>query len=207
MAACGDLLVADPAEMRGRWLSHFNRPGRLLLEIGCGKGQFAVGTASRCPDDLLVAVEKTPDVLLLAMEKTRDAGLENLRFIGTDAATLGAAFAPGEVSRIYLNFSDPWPPKNRAKRRLTHPNFLRVYDVILAPGGEIRMKTDNRALFEFSLCQLTQFGYPLLDVSIDLHARQDADNVMTEYEQRFSTQGMPIYYLCAQKPAQGAPAS
>ena len=200
MAACGDLLVTDPASLRGTWRQHFEKSGKLYLEIGCGKGQFAVGTAARCPDDLLVAVEKTPDVLLLAMEKTRDAGLENLRFIGTDAATLGDAFAPDEVSRIYLNFSDPWPPKNRAKRRVTHHNFLRVYDGILCPGGEIRMKTDNRALFEFSLCQLTQFGYPLLDVSIDLHARQDPDNVMTEYEQRFSAQGMPIYYLCAQKP-------
>lgn len=200
MAACGDLLVADPAALRGCWRQHFDRSGELFLEIGCGKGQFAVGTAARCPDDLFIAVEKSANVLLLAMEKTRDAGLENLRFIGTDAAMLADAFAPAEVSRIYLNFSDPWPPNNRAKRRLTHPNFLRVYDNILRPGGEIRMKTDNRALFEFSLCQLTQFGYPLLDVSIDLHSRQDIDNVMTEYEQRFSSQGMPIYYLCAQKP-------
>lgn len=201
MEACADLLVSDPSALRGSWREQFGQKGELFLEIGCGKGQFAVGTAARCPEDLFIAVEKSQNVLLLALEKTRAAGLRNLRFIGTDAAQLGDAFAPGEVSRIYLNFSDPWPPNNRAKRRLTHPNFLRVYDCILRAGGEIRMKTDNRALFEFSLCQLSQFGYPLLDVSLDLHARQDESNVMTEYEERFSSQGMPIYFLCAQKPA------
>ena len=148
----------------------------------------------------MIAVEKCQDVLLLALEKTKRAGLDNLYFIGTDAAVLADAFAPDEISRIYLNFSDPWPASNRAKRRLTHPNFLKVYNAILRPGGEIRLKTDNPRLFEFSLCQLSQFGYPLLDVSLNLHARQDESNVMTEYEQRFSEQGLPIYYLCAKKP-------
>lgn len=200
MEACADLLVAEPAENRGCWRQRFGKSGELLLEIGCGKGQFAVGTAAKHPDDLMIGVEKCQNVLLLALEKTKRAALDNLYFIGTDAAALADAFAPGEVSRIYLNFSDPWPASNRAKRRLTHPNFLRVYDAILAPGGEIRMKTDNPRLFEFSLCQLSQFGYPLLDVSLDLHARQDEDNVMTEYEQRFSEQGLPIYALRARKP-------
>ncbi len=200
MQACADLLISQPAELKGHWCQQFGLSGDLFLEIGCGKGQFAAGTAQANPDCLFIAVEKCDNVLLLALERAKRAGLRNLLFIGTDAAMLGEAFAPGEVSRIYLNFSDPWPPKNRAKRRLTHPNFLRVYDSILRPGGQIRMKTDNRALFEFSLCQLSQFGYPLLDVSLDLHSRQDADNVMTEYEERFSSQGMPIYFLCAQKP-------
>ena len=200
MNACAEFLAADPASLRGKWLESKSKTGRLLLEIGCGKGQFACTMARRNPDDLLVAVEKSDNVLLLALERAKEMELTNILFIGTDAARLADVFAPNEVSGIFLNFSDPWPASNRAKRRLTHPNFLSVYDAVLPPSGEICMKTDNVALFEFSLCQLSQFGYHLLDVSLNLHARGDESNIKTEYEQRFSAMGMPIHMVRAQKP-------
>ena len=131
-------------------------------------------------------------------EKAQKEELDNLLFISYDAARLDLVFAPDEADRIYLNFSDPWPPKGQHKRRLTHPAFLSVYQRFLKEEGEICFKTDNRPLFEHSICYLSQFGYGLFDVTFNLHAT-DTPNVMTEYERNFSLQGMPIYRLVARK--------
>lgn len=196
---CAELRVFEPETHKGHWRELFGMVGELHLEIGCGKGDFVLESARRHPDVMFVAVERYKNVLLLAMEKLQAEGLKNVLFLSNDAATLGDVFGPDEVDRIYLNFSDPWPPKKRHKRRLAHENFLKVYDGFLKPGGEIWQKTDNQGLFEFSLCSFSQFGYPLQEVSLDLHAT-DFDNVMTEYERGFAAQGMKIYRLVAQKP-------
>ncbi len=196
---CGALLVSEPQQYKGKWRELFGSEGELHLEIGCGKGDFVLESAKRRPDVMFVAVERYKNVLLLAMEKVRDAGVKNVLFLDVDAAQLGDIFAQGEIDRIYLNFSDPWPPKKRHKRRLTHANYLTVYDSFLKKGGEIHQKTDNTGLFEFSLCSFSQFGYTLYDVTFDLHST-DFDNIMTEYERNFTSQGMKIYRLVAKKP-------
>ena len=200
MAACEDVQVLNPEELRGKWREHFEcTPDTVLnVEIGCGKGGFIVQMAKQNPDQLFVAVERVESVLLVAMEKAQKEELDNLLFISYDAARLDLVFAPDEADRIYLNFSDPWPPKGQHKRRLTHPAFLSVYQRFLKEEGEICFKTDNRPLFEHSICYLSQFGYGLFDVTFNLHAT-DTPNVMTEYERNFSLQGRPIYRLVARK--------
>lgn len=195
---CSEIMVKNPAAHKGSWRALFGREGELHLEIGCGKGDFILESARRNPDIMFVAVEKYQNVLLLAMEKLLASGLKNVLFIDADAANLADVFDKDEVDRIYLNFSDPWPPKKRHKRRLTHPNLLAVYDKFLKTQGEIHQKTDNTGLFEFSLCSFSQFGYILYDVTFDLHST-DFDNIMTEYERGFTEQGMKIYRCVAKK--------
>jgi len=194
------LNMLTPAEHKGNWRALFGKDenAQLHLEIGCGKGDFIVGNALKNPDICYVAVEREPNVILLAMEKAQAAGVENVRFIDADAATLADVFEKDEVDRIYLNFSDPWPPKKRHKRRLTHENYLKVYDQFLKKDGEIHQKTDNTGLFEFSLCSFSQFGYVLYDITFDLHATE-FENIMTEYERNFTEKGMNIYRCVARK--------
>lgn len=198
---CKALLIDTASAPRGSWLSSCGKAGgELHLEIGCGKGRFLSEHALRAPDSLFVGVEREPNVLLLALERATNAAVPNIRFLGTDARLLPDVFAEQEVNRIYLNFSDPWPATNRAKRRLTHRGFLAAYDRFLKPGGEIWVKTDNQKLFEFSVCELSQFGYTIMELAYDLHATE-TDNIMTEYEERFTAQGMPIHRCVARKPA------
>ena len=206
MAACAGVQVQQPEEFRGAWHARFGAAEDAVLnvEIGCGKGGFILEMARQNPAQLFLAIERVESVLLVAMEKAQKAELDNLLFLSYDAARLGQVFAPGEVDRIYLNFSDPWPPKGQHKRRLTHPAFLEVYRSFLKDEGEICFKTDNRPLFEHSICYFSQFGYGLFDVTFDLHAT-DTPNVMTEYERNFSMQGLPIYRLVARKMLPGTP--
>jgi len=198
MEACADYLVSDPQQWKGRWHERFGHDGSIHLEIGCGKGKFITEMAQANPDTLFIAVERVESVLLLALEKAKALQLSNLLFLSTDAALLDEVFAADEIDRVYLNFSDPWPPKKQWKRRLSHRNMLKIYDGFLAPGGEIQMKTDNRGLFEFSLCEFSQFGYVLYDVTFDLH-HTDTPNIMTEYETSFAEKGMNIYRCVARK--------
>ncbi|MBR5390941.1 MAG: tRNA (guanosine(46)-N7)-methyltransferase TrmB [Clostridia bacterium] len=200
MEACAPWLVTGPEMLRGAWRARFGVEEKtpLELEIGCGKGSFITEMARQNPQRCFVAVERVESVLLMALEKAKEAGLQNVLFLSADAALLGEIFDTGEVDRIYLNFSDPWPPKRQHKRRLTHPLFLAVYQSVLQEGGEICFKTDNKGLFEDSICYFSQFGYGLFDVTFDLH-RTDTPNVMTEYERNFSEQGFPIYRLVARR--------
>ena len=190
MERCAALWVQKPTHQRGAWLvgETFDR---LHLEIGCGKGKFTAETAKAESDALLVAIERVPEAMVVAMERALSMELSNLLFIDMDAALLPEVFAPQEVERIYLNFSDPWPSKRHAKRRLTSPIFLNIYKEILAPGGEIHMKTDNVGLFEYSLEQFSACGYDLEQVSKDLHGRGIA-GIMTDYEQKFHETDTPI---------------
>ena len=196
MEACAAVLIENGAEHRGRWLQDFPGYDRVWLEIGCGKGRFTVETAKQSPDALFVAIEKVPDAMILAMERAQREGVENVRFLDFDAARLPELFAPGELGRIYLNFSDPWPKSRDAKFRLTAPNFLRRYADALPLGGEIHFKTDNTPLFNWSLEQFEAEGWELDEVTNDLHGAGTV-GVMTDYEEKFVAEGLKINRLAA----------
>lgn len=189
MEAVQSFLTADPSSLSTKTPLH--------LEIGCGKGAFITETARRNPNVQFLAVEKVSSVLVLAMEKAAAAELSNVQFFSGDIMKLADFPLEGKVERIYLNFSDPWPRQKHAKRRLTAPPFLTLYKKLLAPGGEIVMKTDNVPLFDFSLATLPENGFTLESVTRDLHAENDSENVMTEYETNFSSKGIPICRLKA----------
>lgn len=192
MEQCAAVLESAPEERRGRWLSDFPAFSQLHLELGCGKGRFTAEMAAQHPDILFAAVEKVPDAMVVAMEKARDMGLTNVFFVDADAARLEDYFAPGELDGMYINFCDPWPRKKNAKRRLTHRGFLEKYSRVVAPGGQIYFKTDNEGLFDFSLEEFTAMGFPLEQVTRNLHAGGPV-GVMTDYEEKFYQAGQPIY--------------
>ena len=175
----------------------FGNENELHLEIGCGKGQFAAELAARHPEINVLAVEVNRNVIVQACEKAKQAGLSNLRFLIVDAQKLGVLLPPGSVSRIYLNFSCPFPKKRQEKRRLTHESFLRLYRTLLKEGGQIHQKTDNKILFASSIEQFSKCGFLLSEISLDLHENCPEDNIMTEYEKRFVALGQPIYRLVA----------
>lgn len=186
--------VANPALNKGKWHKVFGNSNPIHIEIGMGKGQFLTQLALKNPDINYIGIEKFSSVLLRASEKLITMDLNNVRIINVDALMLNEYFEVGEVDRIYLNFSDPWPKNAHAKRRLTSNRFLSIYENILVKNGEIHFKTDNRLLFEFSLESLNNYGMILSNISLDLHKSDYPDNIMTEYEERFSQFG-PIYRL------------
>jgi len=165
----------------------------LHIEIGCGKGKFITELAEINPDINYVAFEKNLDVLVLAVEKAKAKEIKNLKFVPSDVNILSQFETNSKCSRFYINFCDPWEKKGYAKRRLTHGNFLKMYEKILTDNGEIFFKTDNRSLFEFSLNSFSEFGLSLKNITLDLHASDYEGNIMTEYETLFSEQGNPIY--------------
>lgn len=173
----------------------FGNKNPVVLEIGAGKGQFCCELANREPNINIVAVEKSSNVIVDAAEKAISLGLPNLVLLRCDAEYLEKYIPEKSVARIYLNFSCPFPKKSYAPHRLTHRKFLEIYKKILADGGEIHQKTDNREFFEFSLEELSQSGFALKNVSLDLHNSGFEGNIVTEYEQKFTEMGMPIYRL------------
>ena len=196
MERCGDFLIRDPYDRRGTWRELMPTARELRLELGCGKGRFTAGTAAAEPDVLFIAVEMVPDAMVVAMERCVNAGLTNVYFVDANADQLPSFFAPGEVDRIYLNFSDPWPSNRHAKRRLTHGNFLKLYRQVLKMGGQIHFKTDNQGLFEFSVEEIPNFGFTLSEVTRNLHENGPV-GVMTDYEAKFYELGQPINRLVA----------
>ncbi|MBR4851991.1 MAG: tRNA (guanosine(46)-N7)-methyltransferase TrmB [Clostridia bacterium] len=175
----------------------FGEESNISIEIGCGKGRFICGKAMQFPDENFIAFERVTDVNMMAMEKAFVAGLTNVRFHNGDAKELNNLLPPHSVNTIYLNFSDPWPKKRNAKRRLTSPLFLEMYKGLLAPDAVIYFKTDNIGLFEYSLETFAECGYTLSNVCYDLHndAVLSANNIQTEYEEKFSEKGFTINYL------------
>ena len=196
IAACSHLLITDPSILRQNPQIPFPEAQPLCLEIGCGKGGFAIGTAAAEPQYNLIALERISDVMVNALESAAaaaDSRPDNLRFLIGNAQELGEWLPPHCLSRIYLNFSDPWPKKGYAKRRLTHRNFLEIYRGLLAEGGEIRFKTDNVGLFDFTIEEAEAAGWTISRLTRDLHASEfAAGNIMTEYERNFSSKGVPI---------------
>ena len=205
LEACKEV-VKDPESLRGDWNQTFKKEQPLHIEIGMGKGQFLLTLAAKNPQINYIGIERYSSVLLRAVEKFQELEAEgkapaNIRFICMDANDLPTVFAPAEVSRIYLNFSDPWPKARHARRRLTSKEFFARYDRVLAADGTVEFKTDNRPLFDFSLEQVTEAGWTLNAHTFDLHHDpvMNEGNVMTEYEQKFSSMGNPIHKLIASR--------
>ncbi len=185
-------------EMCGRWNTVFGNDRPIYIEVGMGKGRFITELAGRRPENNYVGIEKYSSVLLRALEKREMLPeLTNLYFLRMEAEDLTEVFGEQEVSGIYLNFSDPWPKDRHAKRRLPSREFLARYDRILKPEGRVEFKTDNRALFDFALDEAEAAGWRLEVCTFDLHQEEElmADNIMTEYEERFSAMGNPICKL------------
>ena len=192
-------LETEPQTHRGTWLADFSGHDELHLELGCGKGRFTADMAEQNPGVLLAAVEKVQDAMVVGMERVFVRQLKNVRFLDMDAVDLREIFAPGEVKRIYINFPDPWRKARQYKRRLTAPDFLKLYTELLAEGGEVWFKTDNRPLFEWSLEQFFENGWTLQDVTSDLH-KSGQSGVLTDYEAKFMADGVKINRLVAVRP-------
>lgn len=188
-------VVHEPAQMKGNWKTLFENDHPIHIEIGMGKGQFIHGMAKAHPEINYVGIEKYSSVLLRAIQKMEVEELPNLCFIRMDAEEITDVFAEGEVDQIYLNFSDPWPKDRHAKRRLPSRQFLARYDQILKKDGKLEFKTDNRGLFDFAVEELEPAGWRADVITYDLHSDEKlmVGNIMTEYEEKFSSQGNPIY--------------
>ena len=195
-------LGGDWSKCAGSWQETFGRSAPLHVEIGVGKGDFLTELAARNPSVNYVGLEAQQGVLYFAARKAAARRLSNVRLLVFDAARLTELFAPHEVDRIYLNFSDPWPKKRHAKRRLTSEAFLERYAAVLNSDGEIHFKTDNIGLFDYSLETMEREGWMLSHVTHDLHALGEADNIMTEYERKFSARGAKIGRLVARRPSE-----
>lgn len=193
LAACADLFIPDILIYKNDLKAIFGNDKHVHIEIGCGKGKFITELAAINPDVNFIAIERNRDVLVLASEKVKNAELTNVRFVAGDCGILNSIEALHTVDRIYVNFCDPWKKSRQAKRRLTHSNYLTMYEKLLTEGGELHFKTDNTMLFEFSLNSFSEFGVRMKNITLDLHNSKFEGNVMTEYETLFSQKGQPIY--------------
>lgn len=196
-----DLVILNPRDYKGRWAELFGNGKPIHVELGMGKGQFISGMSVKHPDVNFIGMDMYDELIRRASEKVRKQWLEQME---SDPSSVRLAlgniemieefFVPGEIERIYLNFSDPWPKKKHARRRLTHPRFLDKYRSLLNEEGEIHFKTDSRELFQFSLNAFAATGLQLNDISLSLHGEGiNEDHVMTEYESKFVGMGMPIH--------------
>ncbi|WP_303000148.1 tRNA (guanosine(46)-N7)-methyltransferase TrmB [uncultured Eubacterium sp.] len=199
--ADNDMAINEPTELKGKWKEEFGNDNPIRIEIGIGKGKFITTLAMENPDINYIGIEKYSSVLIRAIERCEEIEVPNLRFIRMEAEYICDVFEKGEVDRIYLNFSDPWPKDRHAKRRLTSKQFFERYDVILKKDGIVEFKTDNDLLFQFSLEQVPEAGWELIEQTWDLHndERLMQGNVMTEYESKFSQMGNPIHKLIAKR--------
>lgn len=188
------IVVAEPEKYKGHFQERFEKKQPLHLEIGVGKGQFIVEMAKAHPEINFIGIEVQEGIIYRALEKVLEEQVENVQLIHMNAQKLTDVFAGGEIDHIYLNFSDPWPKKRHAKRRLTHQAFLRNYAEVLREEGQLSFKTDNRKLFEFSIQMFNAAHLTIREWSLDLHEDSEIENIQTEYEEKFSKQGKRIYY-------------
>ncbi len=186
-------VIDNPYINKGNWNKVFDNNNDIYLEVGTGKCKFIIENAKRYKDINFIGIEKNASVLALGI-KNIDQELPNLKLINIDADKIDQIFDK-EIKTIYLNFSDPWPKKRNIKRRLTSPNYIKVYEKTFKNDYIIKQKTDNRKLFEYSLISFSNNGYVLKDISLDLHNDEKSDNINTEYEDKFSSKGYPIYML------------
>ena len=187
------LVISEPEKHKGNWKKLFGNDNPIHLEIGMGKGKFIIEKAKREPNVNFIGCELVQSIIYKAAKSVKD--VPNLLMINYDALKLGEVFDKGEIGKIYLNFSDPWPKSRHEKRRLTSDSFLNVYREIKASDGVIEFKTDNRGLFEYSVMSLNNNGFEFLDISFDLHNDGRENIVTTEYEDRFSAKGNVIYFI------------
>lgn len=195
-----EYVILDPDNYKGCWQTAFPKQQPIQLEIGAGKGQFITGMAKQFPNRNFIAIEVVKSIIVSAVQKVEEQQPSNIKFINQDAKDLRDMFGNEEIDQIYLNFSDPWPKNRHEKRRLTHKSFLEQYEQVLKKEGKLVFKTDNQGLFEYSLASFSQYGMIIEEVLLDLHAHEDPTNVMTEYEEKFSEKGQPIYRCQARFP-------
>ena len=186
-------VVAQPEEHKGNWKEVFGNDNPLHIEVGTGKGQFVTEMAKANPDVNYIGIELYESIIVSALDIIIEADIPNVKLMNVDARNLKEYFAKNDVDRVYLNFSDPWPKTRHEKRRLTFKNFLKLYEDILVDEGEIHFKTDNQGLFEYSLMSFSHYGLLLNYLSLDLHNSDFEGNIMTEYEEKFSSRGQRIY--------------
>ncbi|PAE24642.1 tRNA (guanosine(46)-N7)-methyltransferase TrmB [Bacillus sp. 7894-2] len=186
-------VISEPEKNKGKWNEAFDKDQPLHIEIGTGKGRFLTGMAKANPDINYIGIELAESVIVTALDRIIEEELSNIKLLNVNANDLRDFFEKGEVNRVYLNFSDPWPKKRHAKRRLTYRSFLEIYEDILVDKGEIHFKTDNQGLFESSLMSFSDYGMLLTFVSLDLHNSDYEENIMTEYEEKFSSRGSRIF--------------
>ncbi|MBB6452159.1 tRNA (guanine-N7-)-methyltransferase [Salirhabdus euzebyi] len=187
------IVETSPFSHKGSWKNMFQNENPIHLEIGSGKGQFIANMAKQHLDINFIGMEKVKSVIVNAIEKVKETEVTNVRLVNENAEDLRELFTVNEIDKLYLNFSDPWPKARHEKRRLTYRTFLEQYQHILKPNGEIVLKTDNMQLFEYSVVSFSQYGMRLEEVTLDLNNIDDPLNVMTEYEEKFSSLGQPIY--------------
>lgn len=196
-----DYVISDPTENKGKWSETiFSNNNPLHIEIGMGKGKFITSLAKQNPNINYIGIERYSSVLLRAATKFERDPLDNLRFICIDAREISEIFSKEEISMIYLNFSDPWPKDRHAKRRLTSPVFLELYHTIISPDGLLEFKTDNTSLFDYSISTIEESSFwEMCRYTYDLHKEESMNkgNIMTEYEEKFSSMGNPIHKLIA----------
>ena len=198
--AASGFTIDNPLEYKGRWHELFQNNNPIYIEVGMGKGRFITTLATMNPNINYIVIEKYSSVLVRAIEKRQELDISNLYFIRMDAEEICDVFAENEVSKIYLNFSDPWPKDRHAKRRLTSKEFFGRYDKILKKEGFVEFKTDNNMLFDFSLSEIPLAGWNIVDFTRDLHhSNMNTGNVMTEYEEKFSSMGNNINKLIANR--------
>ena len=199
-------VIQEPEKRKGAWREVFGNENPIHIEVGMGKGQFITELARRNPEINYIGIERYTSVLYRALQKREalEEELPNLFYLCVDAKDLPEIFAAGEVGKIYLNFSDPWPKERHARRRLTSREFLARYETILTPGGLVEFKTDNRGLFDFSLEEAKEANWELLVCTFDLHHDKElmVGNIMTEYERKFSNLRNPIHKMTIRKEKQ-----
>lgn len=186
-------VVKQAIELKGKWNTVFNNNNPIHIEIGCGKGRFITDTAKINTNINYIGIERQISVVAVAARKLNLEFIPNVRFICGDVKLLQEYFDENEIKRIYINFCDPWPKKRWIKKRLTFRGFLEIYKALMGTKGEIYFKTDNKELFEFSLNEFKESNWKLENVTLDLHNSDFENNIMTEYEEKFSSKGMPIY--------------
>ena len=193
--AASDLVIKDAESLKGKWREYWGNDKEIHIEVGMGKGKFMMGMAKAHPDINYIGIEMYSSVLYRAVQKLELEPLDNLKYLLLDAKDIANVFDKGEVDRIYLNFSDPWPKDRHAKRRLPSRQFLARFDQILKEDGVIEFKTDNKDLFTFAEEEVEPAGWKILEITYDLHndEKMVEGNIMTEYEEKFSSMGNPIY--------------
>ena len=198
--AASSFSIDNPQDYKGKWHDLFGNNNPIHIEVGMGKGRFITDLASSNPDINYIGIEKYSSVLVRAIEKRETLEINNLYFIRMDAEELCNIFEENEISKIYLNFSDPWPKDRHAKRRLTSKEFFARYDKVLVKDGVVEFKTDNNMLFDFSLEQIPMANWEIVDFTRDLHhSPMNEGNIMTEYEEKFSSKGNNINKLIARR--------
>ncbi len=191
-----EMIIEDGKELKGNWKSIFENENEVFLELGCGKGKFSIQQAVLNPHRNFIAVEGQENIILRALEKAAENNVKNIKFIKSYINDISDFFEEGELSGIYLNFSDPWPKERHAKRRLTHRRYLKGYKNVIKQGGFVEFKTDNDPLFEFSLEEIKDMEYKVCELTKDLHSSDyESKNITTEYEEKFKSFGKNINYV------------